>query len=72
MYKVLIIDDEKRLRENLAEILEIHDYETIIAADGLAGYLKALAVETDLIICDVMMPNVNGYEFIERIKKTFR
>jgi len=63
MYKVLIIDDEKRLRENLAEILEIHDYETIIASDGLDGFAKALSVVPDLIICDVMMPNVNGYEF---------
>ncbi len=70
MYKVLIIDDEKRLRENLAEILEIHDYETIIATDGLDGFAKALAVVPDLIICDVMMPNVNGYEFLERLKKT--
>lgn len=70
MYKILIIDDEKRLRENLSEIFEIHGFEPITAKDGLDGFAKALAVVPDLIICDVMMPNVNGYEFLERIKKT--
>jgi DNA-binding response OmpR family regulator/anti-sigma regulatory factor (Ser/Thr protein kinase) len=70
MYKVLIIADEKRLRDNLAEILEIHDYETIIATDGLDGFAKALSVVPDLIICNVTMLNVNGYECLERLKKT--
>jgi DNA-binding response OmpR family regulator len=68
--KILIIDDEKRLRDNLSEILELHGFETVIANDGLVGYAKALTVIPDVIICDIKMPNLNGFEFIERLKST--
>jgi DNA-binding response OmpR family regulator len=70
MTRVLIIDDEKRLRDNLAEMLELHGYECMVAQDGIEGLAKALSVEPDIILCDVMMPNATGHEFIANIKKT--
>lgn len=59
--KILIIEDEKTVRENLSEILAIADYEVIEAADGLQGMTAAEDGMPDLIICDVMMPNLDGY-----------
>ena len=54
MTRVLIIDDEKRLRDNLAEMLELHGYECTVAQDGIEGLAEALSVESDIILCDVM------------------
>ncbi len=70
MTQILLIDDETRLRENTAEILELHGYTIVTAQDGIEGFAKAMTVEPDLILCDVMMPNSDGYDFLERIKKT--
>ena len=70
MTQILLIDDETRLRENTAEILELHGYTIVTAQDGIEGFAKAMIVEPDLILCDVMMPNSDGYDFLNRIKKT--
>ncbi len=70
MKRILLIDDETRLRDNTAEILELHGYAIVTAQDGIDGLSKALDVFPDLILCDVMMPNSDGYDFLERIKKT--
>lgn len=70
MTRVLIIDDEQRLRDNLAEMLELQDFETFTAQDGIDGLAKAFQLEPDVILCDVMMPNATGYDFLNRIKKT--
>lgn len=70
MTRVLIIDDEQRLRDNLAEMLELQDFETFTAQDGIDGLAKAFQLEPDVILCDVMMPNATGYDFLSRIKKT--
>lgn len=70
MTRVLIIDDEQRLRDNLAEMLDLQDFETFTAQDGLEGLAKAFQMEPDVILCDVMMPNATGYDFLTRIKKT--
>ena len=70
MINVLIIDDEQRLRNNLAEMLDLQDFETFTALDGIDGLSKAFQLEPDIILCDVMMPNATGYDFLTRIKKT--
>lgn len=70
MTRVLIIDDEQRLRDNLAEMLDLQDFETFTAQDGIDGLAKAFQLEPDVILCDVMMPNATGYDFLNRIKKT--
>jgi len=61
MKKILIIEDNPDVRENLAEILMLGGYETVTAENGKAGVEKALEVVPDLILCDIMMPELDGY-----------
>lgn len=68
MSKILIIEDEKNIRETINEILELHDYETEVAENGLIGVAKALQFRPDLIICDVMMPQMDGFETLKSIR----
>ncbi len=61
MKKVLIIEDDDLLRENIAEILNLSFYNAITAADGKTGIEKALKESPDLILCDIIMPSLDGY-----------
>ena len=68
MNKVLIIEDEKNIRETIKEILELNDYEIATAENGLIGIAKALQFKPDLIVCDVMMPEMDGFETLKNIR----
>ncbi len=68
MSRVLIIEDEKNIRETIKEILELNDYEIAIAENGLIGIAKALQFKPDLIVCDVMMPEMDGFETLKNIR----
>ncbi|MBI1307366.1 MAG: response regulator [Bacteroidetes bacterium] len=59
--RILVIEDNNEIRENLAEILELDGYEVLTAIDGKAGAQKAQEELPDLILCDIMMPNLDGY-----------
>jgi CRP/FNR family transcriptional regulator, cyclic AMP receptor protein len=61
MKKILIIEDNLEVRENTAEIVELANYEVITAEDGKAGVELALKEMPDLIVCDIMMPVLDGY-----------
>lgn len=61
MNKILLIEDNKIMRENTAEILELAGYEVIAAANGKIGSILAREIKPDLIICDIMMPEMDGY-----------
>jgi CheY-like chemotaxis protein len=61
MKKVLIIEDNLELRENTAEILELSGYEVVSAENGKVGVQRAFAENPDIIICDIMMPILDGY-----------
>ena len=63
MKKILLIEDNEHIRENTAEILELSNYEVIMAEDGKIGIEKALKYLPDLIICDIMMPVLDGNGF---------
>ncbi len=69
MKKILVIEDEELLRTSLMELLEIEDYEVIGAKDGVVGLQRANDDKPDLIICDIMMPRMNGYEVIKNLKE---
>ncbi|THH40302.1 response regulator [Neolewinella litorea] len=58
---ILIIEDNAAVRENLAEILELYGYRTSTAPNGLAGAKLAIEELPDLILCDVMMPELDGF-----------
>ena len=61
MKKILIIEDNDDIRENLAEILELAGYDAYTAENGKIGIEKAEQIVPDLILCDVMMPVLDGY-----------
>lgn len=61
MKTILIIEDNEDIRENLAEILELAGYRTLMAENGKVGIQMALKDEPDLILCDVMMPELDGF-----------
>ena len=69
MKKILIIEDEKDMVTGLKFNLEARDYAVITAFDGEAGYQKALEEMPDLVILDLMLPKLNGYEVCKRLKK---
>lgn len=70
MTKILIIEDEIKLRETVSELLSLAGYDVTEATDGLDGLEKVNQTNPELIICDVMMPKLDGYGFIEQLKKT--
>ncbi|MBX2893615.1 MAG: response regulator [Saprospiraceae bacterium] len=61
MKKILIIEDNADVRENLSEILMLGGYEALTAENGKIGVEKAQEVLPDLILCDIMMPELDGY-----------
>ncbi len=67
--KILIIEDQEDVRENIAELLDLSNYEPITASNGKEGVKKALEVKPNLILCDIMMPEMDGYEVIYLIGK---
>src|SRR5579875_1176862 len=69
MSKILVIEDNDEVRENTAEILMLSDYEVITAANGKEGVEVALAQLPDLIVCDIMMPVLDGYGVLHLLSK---
>jgi CRP-like cAMP-binding protein/CheY-like chemotaxis protein len=69
MKKILLIEDNEDVRSNTAEILELSNYEVIVAENGKAGIEKALEHFPDLIICDIMMPVLDGYGVLHAVHK---
>ncbi len=67
MYKILVIEDNPDIRENLEEILELADYDVFTAENGAIGIDMAKTENPDLIICDISMPIKNGYEVYETL-----
>lgn len=61
MKKILVIEDNLEIRENTAEILELSNYQVFTAEDGKKGVEVALSTKPDLIVCDIMMPQLDGY-----------
>lgn len=66
--KVLVIDDEKNIRENIVEILELNGYEASSAENGKQGLDVFYQYKPDFVLCDIMMPELDGYGFLEHIK----
>lgn len=67
--KVLLIEDNREMRENTAEILDLANYEVTAAANGREGIVLAKTTSPDIIICDIMMPGLDGYEVLHMLGK---
>jgi CheY-like chemotaxis protein len=68
MKTALIIEDCFEIRENLSEILELAGYNVIAIDNGKEGISTAITKMPDFILCDIMMPNVNGYDVMRQVK----
>lgn len=69
MKTILLIEDNDDIRNNTAEILELSNYKVIIAENGKVGVQKALEYTPDLIVCDIMMPVLDGYGVLHAVHK---
>jgi len=68
MNKILIIEDQPQMRRNLATILEMENFQVITAENGQRGVELARLEKPDLIICDVMMPELDGYGVLQTVR----
>jgi CheY-like chemotaxis protein len=69
MTKVLVIEDEELLRESILDILKTRGFSAIGAEDGRRGLHLAKEFSPDLILCDVRMPELDGYELLKALRQ---
>ncbi|MBR8837617.1 MAG: response regulator [Stigonema ocellatum SAG 48.90 = DSM 106950] len=69
MSKILVIEDDTSIRQNLLELLELEDFKVIAAENGRIGVLLAQEEIPDLIICDVTMPELDGYSVLKILRQ---
>ncbi|MCW3111142.1 MAG: Hybrid sensor histidine kinase/response regulator [Segetibacter sp.] len=68
--KIQVIEDEVNIRENIQELLEAKGYLVRVSPNGKQGVLDAIDFKPHLVVCDVMMPKMDGYKVLEYIRKT--
>jgi len=68
MKKILVIEDEPEMRRNITMLLRYYDYEPVAAANGREGVEAARREKPDLILCDVMMPELDGYGVLQALQ----
>ena len=68
MTTILLIEDNVSLRRNLAEMLTLEGDRVLCAANGAEGLRQLRAEKMDLILCDIMMPGMDGYEVLAQIR----
>jgi DNA-binding response OmpR family regulator len=66
--KILLIDDDKTILEVWPKILESYGFNVITAEDGMAGFKKVEQEFPDLVICDVLIPKLDGIKFCETVR----
>lgn len=69
MQKILVIEDHPRMRENIALLLQLAEYEVVLAADGRRGVELAGTEKPDLVLCDVMMTGLDGYGVLRALRE---
>jgi EAL domain-containing protein (putative c-di-GMP-specific phosphodiesterase class I)/CheY-like chemotaxis protein len=67
--KILVIEDEKSVREHLLDLLEAENFEVVAAANGRIGLNMAMSEYPDLILCDMMMPELDGYGVLTALRQ---
>ena len=67
--KILVVEDEQALRNDIAAFLTYEGFEVLEAENGLSGINQARTYLPDLIVCDIMMPEVNGFEMLTALQK---
>jgi len=67
--KILVIEDDGNLRETLSDVLETEGYSVVTSKDGLEGLRKTYVELPDLVILDIILPELSGLEVCKRLKK---
>ncbi len=70
-YRILVVDDEPAVRDTAKAMLATQGYEIITAVDGFDGLVQLRRSHPDLIISDLSMPNMSGFEFLSVVRKRF-
>ena len=70
MKKILVIDDAEFILESTSTLLKFEGYEVFTATDGQSGIKTALEIKPDLILCDISMPRMDGYQVLSAIRET--
>jgi len=68
MQRILIIEDDQAIRKQIAQVLRFEGFQTLEADNGSAGVASALSVVPDLIICDIMMPGLDGFGVLQALR----
>jgi DNA-binding response OmpR family regulator len=68
MKKILIIEDEESIRTVLEDDFRLENYDVIVASDGIEGLAKAANPDIDLIILDIMLPGMNGFDICKKLR----
>lgn len=68
--KILVIDDNDEVRDMLHDLLKLKGYDVETAATGIVGLEKLTEVTPDLIICDIAMPEKDGFQVLEEVRAT--
>ena len=69
MKKVLLVEDDTVLRESTAELLELSNYQVFTAPNGIIGVQIALEEKPDVVVCDIMMPGMDGYAVLKALSE---
>ncbi|MCK5442712.1 MAG: response regulator [Maribacter sp.] len=67
MIRILIIEDDKVIRENTAELLELEEYSILTASNGRTGLEKIMKHMPDLILCDILMQEMDGFTVLKHL-----
>lgn len=67
---ILVIDDDDTIRDNISDLLSWDDYYVITAKNGQQGLRLALEIRPHLILCDIMMPDMDGYEVLQNLRSS--
>jgi len=70
-HRILVVDDDESTRECLATLLTSHGYEVSTAEDGFDALLKLTAAPPDVVISDLNMPGMSGFELLPVVRRTF-
>lgn len=68
-YRILVVEDDKDIAEVIRLYLENEGYEVLLAQDGLAGYELIRNEKINLAIVDIMLPKMNGFDFVKKVRK---
>ena len=72
MHKILIIDDEKEVVSLLKDFFSSRNYEVVSAPDGSEGLKKVETEKPDLVLCDIKMPEKDGFQFLKELRATMQ